>query len=103
MKKLGCGVTVNPRQSRHVSVEGNVQGVGYRDFVRRWAIRLEVTGWVRNRSDGSVEALLNGSTGALVSGGENPRIDGAVRMGPRRLAARQRFPRHGSPITGWIF
>lgn len=56
---------VNPRQSRHVSVEGNVQGVGYRDFVRRWAIRLEVTGWVRNRSDGSVEALLNGSTGAL--------------------------------------
>jgi hypothetical protein len=38
-----------------------------------------------------------------VSGGENPRIDGAVRMGPRRLAARQRFPRHGSPITGWIF
>jgi acylphosphatase len=54
-----------PRQSRHVSVEGNVQGVGYRDFVRRWATRLDVTGWVRNRSDGSVEARLHGSPGAL--------------------------------------
>jgi hypothetical protein len=37
-----------------------------------------------------------------VSGGENPRIDGAVGLAPRRLAARQRFPGCGLAITGWI-
>jgi acylphosphatase len=47
--------------SRRVVVEGLVQGVGYREFVRRAALRLKVSGWVRNRSDGSVEALARGS------------------------------------------
>jgi len=43
-----------------VTVRGRVQGVGYRDFVRRAAGRLHVTGWVRNRSDGAVEAQICG-------------------------------------------
>ena len=43
---------------RHVVVEGYVQGVGYREFTRRAALRLSVAGWVRNRSDGAVEALI---------------------------------------------
>jgi acylphosphatase len=46
---------------RHVVVEGFVQGVGYRDFTRRAALRLGVSGWVRNRSDGTVEALIAGT------------------------------------------
>jgi acylphosphatase len=45
---------------RRVVVEGYVQGVGYREFTRRAALRLRVSGWVRNRSDGAVEALICG-------------------------------------------
>ncbi len=45
---------------RHVIVEGFVQGVGYREFARRSALRLNLSGWVRNRSDGTVEALARG-------------------------------------------
>ena len=44
-----------------VVVEGVVQGVGYREFTRHAALRLNVSGWVRNRSDGAVEALVQGS------------------------------------------
>ena len=46
---------------RRVIVEGFVQGVGYRDFVRRAAVRLRISGWVRNRADGTVEALIAGA------------------------------------------
>ena len=38
-----------------------MQGVGYRDALRAEATRLEIRGWVRNRADGSVEALLQGA------------------------------------------
>jgi acylphosphatase len=53
------------RVTRRVIAEGRVQGVGYRDFARRAAERLGVAGWVRNRRDGAVEALLAGSTEAV--------------------------------------
>ena len=43
-----------------VVVQGRVQGVGYRQFVRQLAERLQLTGWVRNLPDGSVEVLLEG-------------------------------------------
>jgi acylphosphatase len=45
---------------RHVVVRGRVQGVGYRAFVEDEARRRELRGWVRNRRDGSVEAVLSG-------------------------------------------
>jgi acylphosphatase len=43
-----------------VIVSGRVQGVFYRDTCRRLADRLGVSGWVRNRSDGTVEAVIEG-------------------------------------------
>jgi acylphosphatase len=47
------------------SVFGRVQGVGYRYFVLRQAERLEVTGFARNRPDGSVEVVAEGTESAL--------------------------------------
>jgi len=45
---------------RHISVRGRVQGVGYRAFVECEALKHGVEGWVRNRSDGAVEAVFAG-------------------------------------------
>lgn len=45
---------------RQVVVRGRVQGVGYRAWVEDTADRLGLAGWVRNRRDGSVEALFAG-------------------------------------------
>ncbi|MBE7636788.1 acylphosphatase [Sneathiella sp. P13V-1] len=45
----------------HVRITGRVQGVGYRAWTVEHASRAGLTGWVRNRSDGSVEAVLQGS------------------------------------------
>lgn len=44
----------------HLVVHGRVQGVGYRAFVEREARIRDLTGWVRNCRDGTVEALLAG-------------------------------------------
>lgn len=46
---------------RHIFVRGVVQGVGYRAFVEREALRLGLEGWVRNRRDHSVEAIFSGA------------------------------------------
>ena len=45
---------------RHVIVRGRVQGVGYRAFVEDEAQQRGLKGWVRNRRDGSVEAVFSG-------------------------------------------
>ena len=46
-------------------IEGFVQAVGYRNFVISEALRLGVDGWIRNRSDGTVEVLVSGPNAAV--------------------------------------
>lgn len=49
-----------PAIARHVLVTGVVQGVGYRAWTERTARANGLSGWVRNRTDGSVEAVFAG-------------------------------------------
>lgn len=51
--------------AKHLRIIGLVQGVGYRASFERQARALQLSGWVRNRADGSVEAMVNGSPDAL--------------------------------------
>jgi acylphosphatase len=46
-------------------IEGRVQGVGFRMFVERTAVALGLDGWVRNRRDGRVEAVVSGASDAV--------------------------------------
>jgi acylphosphatase len=45
----------------HILISGFVQGVGYRRFVRHHALKLGLTGWVKNLPDNRVEAIFQGS------------------------------------------
>ncbi len=50
----------------HILVSGRVQGVGFRYYAREWASGLSLTGWVRNRPNGQVEAVAEGDETALL-------------------------------------
>jgi acylphosphatase len=63
-------------RSARLRITGRVQGVGYRAWALQMAGRLELRGWVRNRVDGSVEALVVGEDDAVA------RIIEACREGP---------------------
>jgi acylphosphatase len=52
-------------RTRQIRVKGRVQGVGFRHALRHEAQLLGIKGWVRNRADGSVEALLQGDAVAV--------------------------------------
>ena len=56
------------RKTVHVIVSGRVQGVGYRAFTEREAKRTGLDGWVRNRADGAVEAVVKRRTSLLPAG-----------------------------------
>lgn len=49
----------------HLIISGDVQGVGYRAWVLRYAKGKGLTGWVKNREDGAVEVVAEGSKNAL--------------------------------------
>ena len=51
----------------HLVVHGRVQGVGFRESMRWEAERLGVGGWVRNRRDGTVEAVIDGDAEAVAA------------------------------------
>jgi acylphosphatase len=82
---------------RHVMVRGRVQGVGYRAWVEHEALRRGLDGWVRNRRDGGVEAVLAGLPDAVAAmvaacrrGPPSARVEGvaARAASPDDLAAR---------------
>ena len=70
----------------HIIISGLVQGVGYRQWLRGRALTAGVTGWVRNRADGTVEAMLCGPTESVeglvtdvMKGPPGARVDGIRR------------------------
>lgn len=63
---------------RRVIVHGRVQGVWFRDSTRREAEAAGVAGWVANRADGAVEAVLEGDAASV------ERVIEFCRRGPRR-------------------
>jgi acylphosphatase len=66
-----------PHIIRHIVVRGRVHGVGFRAFVEHHAIQRGLAGWVRNRRDGSVEAVFAGPLATV-----DAMIE-ACRSGPR--------------------
>jgi acylphosphatase len=73
-----------PEMARlRVAVHGWVQGVGYRDFVSREAVRHRLKGYVRNSSDGSVEVEAEGPLDEL------QRFLDVIRAGPRMAEVRR--------------
>jgi acylphosphatase len=65
------------RETRRYVISGRVQGVGFRWFVEREAATLGLTGWVRNRPNGSVEVMATGTREQLAA------LHGRLREGPR--------------------
>ena len=71
----------------HATVEGRVQGVGFRYFVMREADSLSLTGWVRNRYNGTVEVVAEGKRSRL------EQLLQAIRRGPRSSHVQNVDPR----------
>ena len=73
MRGLEDGVVV----ARRYRITGLVQGVGFRFFTEREALREGLHGWVRNAADGAVEAEVEGEADAV------GRFEAAIHRGPR--------------------
>ena len=83
---------------RHVVVHGLVQGVWFRETVRRGAETRGVRGWVRNRPDGSVEAVLEGDAAAVEA------VVDVCRKGPRgaRVDRVYAFDEQPDGLSGFV-
>ncbi|MEX0696987.1 MAG: acylphosphatase [Dongiaceae bacterium] len=83
--------------ARHVTITGRVQGVGYRAWVADEAAVRGLAGWVRNRRDGTVEAVLSGDNDAVEA------MLAACRIGPPAADVTDirvdDYP--GPPLTGF--
>lgn len=60
-------MAIQPSSSKtlHLVIHGRVQGVFFRNSMQREAQNMAVSGWVRNRIDGAVEAMVQGETAAV--------------------------------------
>jgi acylphosphatase len=92
-----------PTTARHVVVHGLVQGVGFRYFVQRAAVRFGITGTVRNCPDSTVEIFAEGETGSisefLAEVGRGPRMAVVDRLDISENPARGSF--RSFSIEGW--
>jgi acylphosphatase len=73
---------MSERATKRLRIHGRVQGVWFRESMRQEAQRLGITGWVRNRMDGTVEALVQGdamSVEAMVAWARRGPRDAQVR------------------------
>ena len=80
--------------ARRFLVRGRVQGVGFRWFVEREAVLLQIAGWVRNNPDGSVEVLAQGTREQLAG------LHGRLREGPRAARVDEVEVSEAQPIAG---
>jgi acylphosphatase len=85
------------RSRRRIVVHGHVQGVFFRDSIRRRAEQEGVSGWVRNRADGTVEAAFEGDPERIA------RLVAFCERGPRgaRVERVERFDEESEGLTGF--
>lgn len=85
------------RHLSHLIIRGRVQGVSFRAWTARQAERRGVDGWVRNREDGGVEAILAGDVDAV------QQIVEACRVGPNHAVVTDviELPASEDPGTGF--
>lgn len=81
-------------QARRFLVRGRVQGVGFRWFVEREAHILQISGWVRNNHDGSVEVLAMGTREQLTG------LQSRLREGPRAARVDSVEEVEAEPVAG---
>jgi acylphosphatase len=90
-------MSAEARVIRHVVISGRVQGCGFRVWTERQALARSLEGWVRNRRDGTVEAVFSGPAAAveamIAAAHKGPPLSGVTRVDVRdgdaiELAAR---------------
>lgn len=81
-----------------IVMSGRVQGVGFRAWIERRARDLALSGWVRNRRDGTVEALFHGPDEAVHE------MIGHCRRGPThaRVEVLERYEESEAPPAGFM-